>query len=60
MVHTQNIEGLWSRSKYFLRKRKGLSLELQSEYLIQFLWEYSIEKRERFQHLLILLNSTFF
>ena len=25
-VHTQNIEGLWSRSKYFLSKRKRASI----------------------------------
>jgi hypothetical protein len=24
-IHTQNIEGLWSRRKYFIRKRKNVS-----------------------------------
>jgi transposase-like protein len=32
-IHTQNIEGLWSRSKYFLRKKAGITMELQSRYL---------------------------
>lgn len=55
-IHTQNIEGLWSRSKYFLRKRNGLHQEQHSEMLIQFLWEYRIEKRKRFNSLLSLLK----
>lgn len=56
LVHTQNIEGLWSRSKYFLRKKKGISREQQSDYLIQFLWEYKVEKKKRFVILLTLLQ----
>ena len=39
-IHTQNIEGIWSRSKYFLRKKAGCSVEQRSIYLIQFLWMY--------------------
>jgi hypothetical protein len=55
-IHTQNIEGLWSRSKYFLRKKRGISMEKQSEYLIQFLWEYSIPKRKKMNNLLLMLK----
>lgn len=55
-IHTQNIEGLWSRSKYFIRKKRGIAMEKQSEYLIQFLWEYGVEKRKRFNTLLTMLN----
>jgi transposase-like protein len=55
-VHTQNIEGLWSRSKYFLRKKRGCSREQQSEYLIQFIFEYNVENRKRFSSVLALLN----
>jgi hypothetical protein len=36
-VHTQSIKGLWSRSKYYLRKKRGIAIKKQSEYLIQFL-----------------------
>lgn len=56
MIHTQNIEGLWSRSKYFIRKKKGISVEKQSQYLIQFLWEYKFSKRQRINKLIILLQ----
>lgn len=31
-IHTQNIEGLLSRSKYFLRRKSGISQERHSEY----------------------------
>ena len=55
-IHTQNIEGLWSRSNYFIRKKRGISVEKQSEYLIQFLWEYGVEKRKRINNLLKLLK----
>lgn len=56
LVHTQNIEGFFSRSKYFIRKKRGISREKQSEYLIQFIWQYSVKKRERFSKLLIMLQ----
>lgn len=55
-VHTQNIEGLWSRSKYFLKKKQGISREKQSEYLIQFIWEYGVSKRSRFNNVLLMLQ----
>lgn len=55
-IHTQNIEGLWSRSKYFIRKKAGISLEIQSRYLIQFIWEYNTDKNFRMNELLILLK----
>ena len=55
-IHTQNIEGLWSRSKYFLRKKRGISREKKTEYLLQFIWEYGIPKRSRFNKFLILLR----
>lgn len=42
-IHTQNIEGLWSRSKFYLRKENGISQEQDAEYLVQFIWEYSID-----------------
>lgn len=55
-IHTQNVEGLWSRSKYFMRKRRGISREKQSEYLIQFIFEYTTPKRKLANVLLILLQ----
>ena len=33
-IHTQNIEGLWSRSKFFLRKKHGMKQNMHSELLI--------------------------
>ena len=36
-IHTQNIEGLWSRLKYFLRQEKGSNINQRGHYLIQFL-----------------------
>lgn len=58
-IHTQNIEGLWSRSKFYMRKRSGMKQEEHSEMLIQFVWEYSIEKRKRFNTLINLLKFYF-
>ena len=58
-VHTQNIESLWSRSKYYLRKKPGISIEKQYEYLIQFIWQYNVEKRKRIHNLLILLQYSY-
>lgn len=55
-IHTQNIEGLWSRSKFFMRKRRGITREKKAEYLIQFIFEYMTEKRKRFNVLLFLLR----
>jgi transposase-like protein len=56
IVHTQNIEGLWSRSKYFLRKKTRISREEQSRYLIEFLWRYSTPKEKRINELIKLLR----
>ena len=47
-IHTQNIEALWSRSKYFLKKKTGASSAQRSDYLFQFLWMYGIVKKEIF------------
>ena len=58
-VHTQNIEGLWSISKYFLRKKNGISREQQSKLLIQFMWQYNVEKFKKFNEVLILLDCEF-
>lgn len=55
-THTQNIEGLWSRSKFFIRKRSGLHQDQHFEFLLQFIWEYKIEKRKRINSLLGLLQ----
>lgn len=55
-IHTPNIEGLRSRSKYFMRKKAGCSVDQISSYLIQFLWMYKIERHKRFNEILILLN----
>ena len=55
-IHTQNVEGLWSRSKYFLRKKAGIGLEEQSKYLIQFIWEYNTTRFTRLNELLILIQ----
>lgn len=59
-IHTQNIEGLWSRSKYYLRKKEGLSMEKQFQYLIQFMWVYRSGKRFRYNYLLLLLQHADF
>lgn len=59
-IHTQNIEGLWSRSKYFLKRKNGASLAQRTFYLSQFLLMYGIEKPKRFGGLLLLLNNRFF
>ena len=59
-VHTQNIEGLFSRSKYFLSKKKGSSLEQRSFYLAQFLWTYKIDEKYRFGELLNILNKSIY
>jgi transposase-like protein len=58
-IHTQNVEGLWFRAKFYLRKKSGLKQEEFSTYLIKFLWEYKIEKRFRFAKLLNLLVFKF-
>ena len=55
-IHTQNIESLWSRSKNFLRKKKGISDDQRRNFLIQFLWEQRIKKELREKELIILLN----
>jgi ISXO2-like transposase domain len=55
-VHTQNIEGIWSKSKMFLRSKSGVSSEQHYEYITQFIWEYKIEKRKRFNTILSLLK----
>jgi hypothetical protein len=56
-INTQNIEGLWSRSKFYLRKKSGITQEQHAEYLTQFLWEHGIDKRKRFNTLLTLLKA---
>lgn len=45
-IYSYNFEDLWSRSKYFWEKKSGIGQEMHLEYLIQFLWEYKIEKKE--------------
>ncbi|KAG0441249.1 hypothetical protein DMUE_1193 [Dictyocoela muelleri] len=45
-IHTQNIGELWSRF-IFLRNKTGINKEQHLEYIIQFIWEYKIEKRKR-------------
>ena len=39
--------GFWSRSKYFIRKKQGISRIKKFNYLVQFLWMYKIEKRKK-------------
>jgi hypothetical protein len=51
-IHTQNVEGICSHSKFFLRSKLGVKQEKHSQLLIQFVWEYSIEKRKRFNEFL--------
>lgn len=55
-IHTQNIEALWSRSKFFLRSRSGIGAEEYNEYIIQYIWQYKIPSNLRFNHFLNLLN----
>lgn len=55
-VHTQSIEGLWSKSKLFIRKKSGLKQEQHSELLIQFVWQYKVEKRKRYSEFLSLIK----
>jgi hypothetical protein len=35
-IHTQNIEGLWSRSKYFLRKNEAFQWKSNLSILFNF------------------------
>ena len=53
-IHTQNIERLWSRAKYFLRKNNRVNKEKIFLSLVQFMWNYKIEKK-RFNEVLCLL-----
>jgi hypothetical protein len=55
-LHTQNIEGIWRRSKYFIRRRRGINRKIQSQLLVQFIWEYNIDKKKRFNVLTSLLS----
>lgn len=57
LVHTQNIEGLWSVCKNFLRNKKGIKHYDLGIYIAQFMWAYKLEKRERFSNLLVLISS---
>lgn len=59
-VHTQNVEGLFSRTKGFLKSKRGASLEQRSYYIAQFIWTYKIEKSKRLSNLFLLLNDSFF
>jgi transposase-like protein len=55
-IHTQGVEGFWSQCKRYLRERHGIKQTLHVEYLLQFLWEYNIDRYKRFNMLLILLK----
>jgi transposase-like protein len=58
-IHTQGVEGFWSQSKRCIRERHGIMKTLHIEYLLQFLWEYKINrfKRHNIFLKLIRLNS---
>jgi hypothetical protein len=55
-IHTQSIEGFWSQAKRFIRERHGLKQTLHVEYLLQFIWEYKIDKNKRFNMFLNLIK----
>lgn len=56
-VHTQTIESLWSQTKKFVRSKNGISKEMHSDFIIQFIWQYKTEKSKRINYVLILLNT---
>jgi hypothetical protein len=43
-IHTQGVEGFWSKSKRCIRERQGITEILHIKYLLQFLWEYKINR----------------
>jgi transposase-like protein len=42
-IHTQSVEGMWSRVKHVLKKMRGTSSDLLSTYLAEFMWRESLE-----------------
>ena len=44
-VHTQNIENSWMRAKKKLRRQHGMSSELFSSYLAEFLWRNRVQDK---------------
>jgi transposase-like protein len=55
-IHTQGIEGFWSTSKRSIHARHGINKNQHIEYLLQFLWEYKIERFNRFNMFLLLIR----
>lgn len=50
-IHTQTIEGFFSRSKYYLRKKNGINKNEQYLYLLEFLWIQKVKKGKRFNEI---------
>ena len=48
MIHTQNLENIWSRMKNKIRRLYGTSKELSSSYLIEFIWRERFKRKDTF------------